>query len=96
MGLRASKLALAVVCPVPPLIMATIPVIFPASPEIFPVTWEPGRERDERVVSVELVVAVTLEAFPFKVAVIVLAEKLPEPSVLTRVFGVPELLAAAT
>ena len=37
-GLKASKAALAVVCPVPPLAIATTPVTFAAFPAILPVT----------------------------------------------------------
>ena len=58
------KAALAVVWPVPPLAMATVPVTFAALPEMLPVTCEPGKLNALRVVSVELLVAVILAAVP--------------------------------
>ena len=40
-------------------------------PLILPVTWEPGKLRAESVVKVLFEVAVTLDALPLKVAVII-------------------------
>jgi hypothetical protein len=50
--------------PVPPLINATTPVTFAEFPKIFPTIWEPGRLNADSVVSVELLVAVMLDAVP--------------------------------
>lgn len=54
----------AVVAPVPPLAMATVPVTFAALPAMFPVTCDPGRLNAESVVKVAFDVAVTFEAVP--------------------------------
>ena len=64
MGDKALKPADAVVWPVPPLAIATVPVTFAALPLIFPLTCEPGKLSALNVVNVELLDAVTLAAVP--------------------------------
>jgi hypothetical protein len=56
--------AAAVVEPVPPFAIATVPVTFAALPAMFPVTCDPGSDNAERVVNVEFVVAVTFAEVP--------------------------------
>ena len=56
--------AAAVVWPVPPLPMATVPVTLAALPLMLPDTWEPGRLRALKVVMVLLLLAVILDAVP--------------------------------
>ena len=56
--------AAAVVWPVPPLAMATVPVTLPALPEMLPLTCEPGKLNALKVVKDELLVAVMFAAVP--------------------------------
>ena len=56
--------ACAVVWPEPPLAIATVPVTLPALPEMLPLTCEPGKLSELKVVNDELLVAVMLAAVP--------------------------------
>jgi hypothetical protein len=63
-GDNALNAAEAVVWPVPPLPIATVPVTFAALPLMFPLTCDPGKLNALKVVKVLLEVAVMFAAVP--------------------------------